>query len=325
MEDSPLFHADVDEYQQVQHVGDVQSNSDTSSDGSLDDGSVVSDDGGGNLEESSDGEWNALCGNNDAVSVGEGDKFSEAIPGPQVGDDLGDGDVCDGEVDVESAASSPRAFRRPRDPTYGVCEEEYSETGYPCESEVVKSRSGINHPESQSVLLHSDAHELLEVCRGHRLPTCDDRGQNPQCMLSLREEADVVPAAVFDVLRKVFPDVFLLRLLLRLDGVKDREGWADIKPVFATSPNDAVAGVYVEDVVDRVVRLCQGNCLYEGFLSGAERREVLEELGYAIGHASGQGCNCVIDSLLQVLLQVNVNKCPSDDVNVSSWRHEACE
>ena len=34
----------------------------------------------------------------------------------------------------------------------------------------------------------------------------------------------------------------------------------------------------------------------------AERRNVLEEEGYAIGHATGQGCNSLIDSALQLLI-----------------------
>ena len=65
--------------------------------------------------------------------------------------------------------------------------------------------------------------------------------------------------------------------------------------------------------------------MYTDFLSDAERRKVLEEEGYAIGHSTGQRCNSLIDSLLQLLLAFNVINGPSADAKAPLWRHEACE
>ena len=63
----------------------------------------------------------------------------------------------------------------------------------------------------------------------------------------------------------------------------------------------------------------------EGSPSDAERRKVLEEEGYATGHATGQGCNSLIDYLLRLLLVFNIINGPCADAKAPLWRHEACE
>ena len=116
-----------------------------------------------------------------------------------------------------------------------------------CESAVAKSHFGIRHPESKSVLLHSDAQKLLQVSRGYRAPMSDDQGQASGFMKSLEEEADFVHDAVFQELRKVFSDFAQLQRLLRLDWVEKWVGWTDIKSLLVTSEDDVVQRVHVED------------------------------------------------------------------------------
>ena len=61
------------------------------------------------------------------------------------------------------------------------------------------------------------------------------------------------------------------------------------------------------------------------FPSDADRKKDLEKQDYSVGRSSGQGCNSLTDSLLQLLLHFKVIKGPSADVNIPYWRHEACE
>ena len=112
--------------------------------------------------------------------------------------------------------------------------------------------------------------------------------------------------------------------LLLLDGVKDWDGWAHIRSLLVSSQSADMKRVHVEDFVHRFVRRCQINCVYADFPSGAERKKVLEEEGYATGHATGQGCDSLIDAL-QLLLAFNVINGPSADAKAPLWRHEACE
>ena len=48
-------------------------------------------------------------------------------------------------------------------------------------------------------------------------------------------------------------------------------------------------------------------------------------MGYKIGKGSGHNCNCLIDSLLQLLLHHNVVKGPPSGLPVHLWRSELCE
>ena len=193
------------------------------------------------------------------------------------------------------------------------------------ESEVAKSHFGIRHPQSESILLHSDAQKLLQVSRGYRVLTCEDEAEASGFMTSLREEADFVHDDVFTEFRKVFHDVFQLQRLLRLDWIKKWDGWAYITSLLVASQDEEKKRVHVEDFVYRFVSLCQANCLYDDFPSDAERRKGLEEEGYAVGKATGQGCNSLIASVLQLLLSLEIINPPSADVTVPYWRHEVCE
>lgn len=51
----------------------------------------------------------------------------------------------------------------------------------------------------------------------------------------------------------------------------------------------------------------------------------MDDQGFRIGRATGQGCNSLIDSLLQLLVALDIIHGPSSDANEALWRHEACE
>ena len=69
----------------------------------------------------------------------------------------------------------------------------------------------------------------------------------------------------------------------------------------------------------------QNTCVFDDYSSDAVRKKALEDEGYVIGKAFGQGCDCFSDPLLQVLLGLDVIKKPSADVSMAPWRHEACD
>ena len=62
----------------------------------------------------------------------------------------------------------------------------------------------------------------------------------------------------------------------------------------------------IEDVVLVFVNLCQRHIVFEHFPSDDTRRKDLEMGGFAFGSGSGHGCNCLVDSLLQLLLQYKI-------------------
>ena len=55
------------------------------------------------------------------------------------------------------------------------------------------------------------------------------------------------------------------------------------------------------------------------------RRKELIEQGYIIGKSSGHGCNCLADSLLQLLLHEGVLKGPENTLALEKWRHDMCQ
>ena len=205
-----------------------------------------------------------------------------------------------------SVADSVEKCRHPRDPTYAVGEDDFKETGYMPENEMIKSSVSIKHSRSDSVLLHSDARKLLQLMRGFRQDSCEGVGFAADLRREYVEEAKLIHEDVFEKLQELFPEMLQLQRLLLLDGVKEWDGWARIKSLLVSSQSHDMKRVHVEDFVNRFVRRCQINCVYEDFPSDAERRKVLEEEGYAIGHATGQGCNSLNDSLLQLLLAFDV-------------------
>ena len=112
----------------------------------------MSDAGGGNLDEMSEGEWNALCSEEDVLLQQGMATLNEASQRQHEHQEAMDADVLDIHDEVESVASSFEVCRHPRDPTYAVGEDNFQETGYMPESEMTKSCIGIKHPRSQSVL-----------------------------------------------------------------------------------------------------------------------------------------------------------------------------
>ena len=57
-----------------------------------------------------------------------------------------------------------------------------------------------------------------------------------------------------------------------------------------------------EDAVKEFSNVCMRAVVHDEFLSDVERKRHLAVQGYKIGKGSGLGCNCLIDSLLQLLL-----------------------
>ena len=92
----------------------------------------------------------------------------------------------------------------------------------------------------------------------------------------------------------------------------DRDSQAAIARASGTVSWKA-AGTVVRDVVQ------------EDFMTDIERQQQLADLGYKIGKGSGHNCNCLIDSLLQLLVHHKVVKGPPSGFAVHLWRSELCE
>ena len=73
------------------------------------------------------------------------------------------------------------------------------------------------------------------------------------------------------------------------------------------------------------MNLCQQHVVFQHFPSYETRRKYLEMGGFTFGSGSGHGCNCLVDSLLQFLLQYQILNGPGAGVSIAMWRHEVCE
>ena len=141
---------------------------------------------------------------------------------------------------------------------------------------------------------------------------------------SIREEADFVPADVFAILIRVFDDWQQLSRVLQLDWVRSWEGWTDIRQLDACSDIN-LKQFLCEDVVKEFCNICMRDVVQEDYSTDEQRRQQLADLGYKIGKGSGHSCNCLIDSLLQLLLHHNVVQGPPSRLPMSVWRNELCE
>jgi hypothetical protein len=147
----------------------------------------------------------------------------------------------------------------------------------------------------------------------------------PFMLDGLKREADFVHEELFDALCVAFPALQQLHRLLQLGWVKDWNGWADVKDKLRACDDVAVKACVIEDFVLLCSNLCQKHVVVENYPSDEKRRRDLVSDGYTIGTGSGHRCNCLADSLLQVLLHYKILNGPSAGVNMARWRHEVCE
>ena len=227
VDDGGIVCADMYEYQQVQSAGSLWLNADSGSSESNEAVSAASDEGVGNLREVCDSDVKELRGESDHAhgedenNLDSATQFAEEALDMENGGAAGDGD------DVESLAHTPA--RHPRDPMFGLLADEFSDTGYMCESEVLKSHVGVKHPRSESIMLHCDAQKLLRVSRGHRnLMFGVHTHKCVDVIKSLQEEAGFVYDKVFRELRQRFSDVLQFQRLLRLSWVNEWNGRSHI-------------------------------------------------------------------------------------------------
>ena len=53
-------------------------------------------------------------------------------------------------------------------------------------------------------------------------------------------------------------------------------------------------------------------------------KELIEQ-AYMLGKSSGHGCNCLSDSVLQLVLHEGVLQGPENTLALEKWRHELCQ
>ena len=253
--------------------------SDNSVDEESEDSGVGSDAGCGNLAELSDGEWNAVCGDEDGVCRQDADTKAEARPEVHADDCLVVEDQMVTDDSEECDSTSMKVTRHSRDPTFPAGEDDFAEAGYLGEGPTTKSLFSIKHPRNVSKLLHDDARKLLRVSRGVRACTAEEAADDSALWREYVEDAALIHEDVFRELRLIFLDSFQLQRLLLLEGITEWDGWASIKSVLSCCASDAMKRVHVEEFMDPFVRRCQKDCVYDGFPSDADGIETLKKVG----------------------------------------------
>ena len=144
-------------------------------------------------------------------------------------------------------------------------------------------------------------------------------------MGSVREEANSIHESIFNVLVICFADVSQLHRLLQVKCVKDWIGWREVKDILGKRCSNAFKVVIIQDFLEtkqQFALLCQDAVMVHQYPSDASRRQELFDQGYTIGNCSGHRCNCLADSLLQLLLRHGVLKGPGGGLAIEKWRHD---
>ena len=123
----------------------------------------------------------------------------------------------------------------------------------------------------------------------------------------------------------MFSDISQLHRLLQLKCVKDWVGWQEVKAIFINNYSDAVKVLVIEDCIKTFAFLCQDAVMVDQYPRDTTRCKELHEQGYSIGKSSGHRCNCLADSLLQLLLHEGVLQGPENILALEKWRHELCQ
>ena len=89
--------------------------------------------------------------------------------------------------------------------------------------------------------------------------------------------------------------------------------------------NNAVKVLVIEDCINNFAFLCQNDVVVDNYPRDTTRCKELLEQGYIIGKSSGYRCNCLADSLLQLLLHEGVLQGPENISALEKWRHELCQ
>ena len=325
-DDTDLLVCDeIEEYQQVQALGDVWSSSGSGSDDRSDMESIGSGNAVGNLHDMTEDEWNALCGTCDVADMEASVETHADIVAGDATVELHQNSHSR-NVEVERCAPEAEQFysRHPRDPTLAFGRDNYEDTGYLEPSEQTKSLVGIKHARSKSVLWPCDGMKLLEVLRGvHRSPFEIERNDT-NLRREYVEEARLIHEDVFVELTKLFPCDAQLHRLLLLENVRSWPEWHQIGERVKAA-NDWQKHLYMMDIITKFVRKCQENCIYEEFPSDKAYRLTLDGSGFAIGHLGGQPCNSLTYSILQLLLVFKIINYPPTGSKREMWCHELCE
>ena len=184
---------------------------------------------------------------------------------------------------------------------------------------------GVRGPKSVSILEHFDCDKLIRIARDINADNFTSSSSRWAFCESIREEADFAPADVFAILIRVFDDWQQLSRVLQLDWVRSWEGWTDIRQKLDACSDINLKQFLCEDVVREFCNICMRDVVQEDYSTDEQRRQQLVDLGYKIGKGSGHNCNCLIDSLLQLLVHHNVVKGPPSRFPMSVWRNELCE
>ena len=113
--------------------------------------------------------------------------------------------------------------------------------------------------------------------------------------------------------------------MLQLDWVSTWDGWVRIRNKLMTCNDDNLKQALCEDAVKEFCNTCINDVVAKDSMSDMQRQEQLLDLGYMIGKATGHNCNCLIDSILQLLMYHKVENGPPANFSVQTWRNELCE
>ena len=250
----------------------------------------------------------------------------------------GEGVNADEDIGEPSSEACSEEFRRNvHDPTFDSEDSDALDVREPTSVRVEDGRVmwnketedaplfGVRGPKSVSVLDPVDCNQLIRIARDIHTNNCSHHAMRWRFCENLRQEADFVPAGVFAVLARVFDDWQQLSRVLQLDWVGTWSGWTDARRNIASCTDDELMKFLCEDVVKEFCNLCIHDVVRQDFMTDMQRRQQLVDLGYKIGIGDGHNCNCLIDSMLQLLVHHKVVKGPPSRLPFHLWRSGLCE
>ena len=120
------------------------------------------------------------------------------------------------------------------------------------------------------------------------------------------------------------PTAKQLQRILSQDWIRSWDRWRSIKEALDKCQTEETRRWTSQHVVFDITSVSLTHMVVS-FPSDAERRIQVIREGVLFGDSEGFDYDCLSDSLLQLLLHNKMFKHPSVDVNVSTWRREACE
>ena len=163
------------------------------------------------------------------------------------------------------------------------------------------SKYGARGSTEQSLLLPSDAEQMLRVCLS--MPQSREHTLTRSVFLtSLREQADVMPQCVFDDLCKQYPNIMQSQRILSQYWMRSWDRWIHIQDMLALYDKEHCMPKWLcEHAVIEITSVSSLHMVVS-FPSEEQCRLQLLRDGFIFGDIDGFDYNCLSESVLHILL-----------------------